>query len=94
MKGIVVEDNIYLSTLDYVHGFSQSVKRIIIPEMNNLAITPHDDQIYVYTGYEIKDETKKVKEIEVPDELVQKTLEYERAQYDFFRLKGKFQELL
>jgi hypothetical protein len=94
MKGIVVEDDIYLSTLDYVHGFSQTVKRIIIPEVNNLAITSHDDQIYIYSGYQMKDETKKVKEIEVPDELVQKAIEYGRVQDDFFRLKGKFQELL
>ena len=94
MKGIIVENEIFASTLDYAHGHGQMIKRIIIPEVDNLAITPHGDQIYVFSGYEIDDESKRIKEIEVPDELVQKAIAYKKARDDFFQLKVNFQELL
>jgi hypothetical protein len=94
MKGIIVENEIFASTLDCTHGHGQMVKRIIIPEVGNLAITLHGDQIYVFSGYEMDDESKRVKEIEVPNELVQKAIACKKAQDDFFQLKGNFQELL
>lgn len=94
MKGIVIKQKGYASATDKVHNYDEEFKRIIIPELNNLAITVHDDQIYVYSGFEMSDDCKVLKEIDVPTELAEHALQYKKAQDDFFSHRNSFENLL
>ena len=42
MKGLIVQQLVHDSVLDWTHGFGYHVKRIVIPEADSLAITLHD----------------------------------------------------
>lgn len=78
--------------MEWSHGFTHEVKRILVPEADNLVITPHEGQVYAWVGFE--GEYEVVKEIEVPDELVEKALAFTRVKKKFDELEEDFKALL
>ncbi len=46
MKGLVITQQVCDSVLDWTHGMTYQIKRIFIPDADNLVITPHRDQVY------------------------------------------------
>ncbi|UCE05856.1 MAG: hypothetical protein JSW07_20070 [bacterium] len=40
------------SLLDWTHGMTYEIKRIFVPDSNNLVITPHNKQVYALIGFE------------------------------------------
>ena len=80
--------------MGWVHGRGSTVKRLVVEEADNLAITPHDNQVYALTGFDLKKDCKVIREVEVPDELVEKTLAFVRAKAEFDGLKDSFEALL
>lgn len=92
MKGKIVQQQVCDSALEWTHGFSYTIKRIIVPEANNLVITPHKGQIYVFTG--LKGDHEEIAEVDVPDELVNKALAFHHAKVEFNLLRNKFEALI
>lgn len=92
MKGLVITQRVCDSVLDWSHGMTYEIKRIFVPEADNLVITPHRNQIYAWTGFDR--EYKVIKEIEVPDELVKEALAFAKMKNKFDGLREKFEELL
>lgn len=93
MKGLVITQQVCDSVLDWTHGMTYEVKRIFVPDADNLVITPHRDQVYAWTGFE-GEECTVIKEIEVPDELVEEALAFVKVKNKFNGLKEKFEELI
>jgi hypothetical protein len=93
MKGKIIQERVYDSIMDWTHGMGYDIKRILIPEANNLAITPHNRGVF---AFEFEPDRKYIvlKEIEVPDELVQKALTFMQAKKEFDSLKKQFEMLL
>ena len=95
MKAKIFSQMVYEGVMDWVHGGGKEVKRLVVEEANNLAITPHNDQVYAFTGFDsTSDGTKLLGEVEVPDELVEKALTFVRAKEEFDGLKDRFTALL
>jgi hypothetical protein len=92
MKGLIITQQVCDSVLDWTHGMIYEIKRIFIPDADNLVITPHNKQVYAWTGFE--GEYTIIKEIEVPDELVKEALAFVRMKNKFDGLKEKFEALL
>jgi len=92
MKGFIITQQVCDSVLDWTHGMTYEIKRIFVPDSNNLVITPHDNQVYAWTGFE--GEHTVIKEIEVPDELVKQALAFVMMKNKFNGLKEKFEALL
>lgn len=90
MKAKVISQIIYEGMFAYVHGMGQQIKRILIPEANNLVITPHNDILYVWDEFKM-DDYEVVKEIEVPDELVKEAIEFMNVKKKLF---PAFRELI
>lgn len=92
MKGRIVEETVHESVLSWTHDQGFDVKRILVPEADNLVITPYKGEIYVANGFDDSN-AKLIKEIEIPDELVQKALEFVRMKDEFDNLEGQFRAL-
>jgi hypothetical protein len=92
MKGLVITQEVCDSVLDWTHGMTYEIKRILVPDAANLVITPHGDQVYAWTGF--TGEYQVVKEIEVPDELVEEALAFVQVKETFDGLKDTFEALL
>ena len=92
MRGLVISQQVCDSVLDWTHRMTYEIKRIFVPEADNLVITPHRNQVYAWTGF--KGEYKVIKEIEVPDELVKEALAFATTKNKFDELKEKFEILL
>jgi len=92
MKGLVITQRVCDSVLDWSHGMTYEIKRIFVPDADNLVITPHQNQVYAWTGFDR--EYKVIKEIEVPDELVKEALAFVKIKNKFDGLKEKFEALL
>ncbi len=95
MKALIIEETVYEGTIAYIHGMSNEAKRILIPEKNNLVITPHEEEIYIWEGFEFdKRDCKKIREIEIPSELVERALSFLQQKKEFYQLKDEFEKLL
>ena len=92
-KGLIVEEKVYEGIMDYAHGGGSIIKRLVIEGENNLAITPHNDQLYAFTGYDLK-RGEVVEEVEVPDEVVKKAINFINSQNEFYKIKGEVEILL
>lgn len=94
MKAKIISETAYEGVMDWAHGGGYTVKRLVVEERDNLAITPHDNQVYAFTGFDLKDGCEVIGEVEVPDELVEKALAFIRAKAEFDGLKDTFEALL
>ncbi len=70
------------------------ITRIVIEEKNNLAITPFGEEMFVRTGFEIDDNCTIIREIEIPDELIEAALEFVQAKEKFDKLNVLFKAYL
>ena len=68
--------------MDYMHGGGHRIERLFVEEAGNLAITIHDGDVLVWSGFDIGDGCNIHKEVEVPDALVEKALELVRAKQE------------
>lgn len=76
MIGYIIKQLITEGALGHVHNQYFPIKRIILPELNNLTITFHEDQIYVF---EMQDsEYEKIVEVDVPQEIIDIALQYNK----------------
>ncbi len=94
MKAKVVQGKMYEGVMDWAHGGGYTAKRLVVEEADNLAITPHGNEVYAITGFNLKDDHKVLGEVEVSDELVEKALAFVRAKAEFDGLRGTFKALL
>ena len=94
MKAKIVSQRVYEGIMDWAHDGGSTVKRLVVEEKNNLAITPHDNQVYAFTGFDLKNDCEVIGEVEVPDELVEKALAFVRIKAEFDGLKDSFEALL
>ena len=95
MKAKIISQTVYEGVMDWARGGGgYTVKRIVIEGEDNLAITPHDNQVYAFTDFDIKGGCKVIGEIEVPDELVEKAFAFVRTKAEFDGLKDTFEALL
>jgi hypothetical protein len=94
MKAKIVSQRVYNGVMAWIHDASYNVKRLIVEGADNLAITPHDDQVYAFTSFDLTDDCEVLGEVEVPDELVEKALAFVRAKAEFNSLKDTFEALL
>jgi hypothetical protein len=95
VKAKIISQTVYEGVMDWAHGGGYTVKRLVVEERDNLAITPHhDNQVYAFTGFNLKDGCEVIGEVEVPDELVEKALAFVRIKAEFDGLKGTFEALL
>jgi hypothetical protein len=93
MKGKIIQEKVYDSIMDWTHEMGYNIKRILIPEANNLAITPHNGEVFVFE-FEPEREYNVLKEIEVPDELVQEAVAFLQRKKEFNSLIKQFEMLL
>jgi hypothetical protein len=67
MKGLIVSCEIADSAIDAIHGASHRINRLVVPQWNNLTITPHHGTVHVWDGRGIVGEV--VAEVDVPTAL-------------------------
>jgi len=79
MKAEIITQTIYEGFLAWGHGCGSTIQRILIPEANNLVITPHEDYLYVWDNFQKTNDCETVKEIEIPDKLVAKALDFMKS---------------
>lgn len=93
MKGLLVEQTTYQSMENFVHGDGQLIKRLIIPEKDNLAITLFNNEILVFKDFDIVQATI-LSELDVPEKLVDHALVFLKAKNSIEQHKSKFENLL
>lgn len=93
MKATIVSQIVHNGMMDFIHGYSYEIKRLVIESKDNLAITPHNNEILVFTGFKLSD-GEIIGEVEIPDELVEKALAFIKAKAEFDSLKSEFEALI
>ena len=93
-KGMVISYWGYVNPSDALRGGTPiNIKSIVIPDMNNLAITVHEDEVYLQPNFSLETEHKKLGEIKVPDDFAEMVTEFGKTRkkiiMDFFRLTGE-----
>lgn len=94
MKAKIVSQKVSEGVMDKIHGGGFTVKRLVVEEANNLAITPHKNEVYAVIGFDLTRNCQIIGEIDVPDELVEKALAFVLAKVEFDNLKDFFNTLL
>lgn len=94
MKAKIVQQKVYESVMDWNHRGGSIVRRLVIEEKDNLAITPYNDRVYAFTGFDLDDGCKIIGEVDVPDELIEKALTLIRVKAEFNGLKHSVEALL
>lgn len=94
MKAKIVRQKVYGSVIDWNHGGGFTVKRLVVEEKDNLAITPHNDQVYVFTGFNLDADCEIIGEVEVSNELVEEALAFIRAKAELNSHMDSFKALL
>ena len=86
MKAKIIRQKVYDGMMDWSHGGGHEIKRLVVEEADNIAITLAQNRVYVFTYFKLQDKTtfpeqepKVIGEIEVPDKLVEKALAVVRA---------------
>ncbi len=74
MKAEVFSCTVSDGILAYMHGDFYQIERIVVPELNNLAITIDGNNLYFHENFKINDSCKKKGGIELPDDLVKKAV--------------------
>ncbi|MFH0755454.1 MAG: hypothetical protein V1910_02195 [bacterium] len=92
MRAKVIKEMVCDGILNYTHGQTFPILRLVVEQANNLAITPYKDEVYAFhlesREYEVLGET------EVSKELVEKALAFICAKKKFYELKPQFEKLL
>lgn len=69
MKALIVRQMVSEGAIAAVHGLKYPIHRLVIPERDNLTITPHKKNLYVWKDDEVRGDV--VAEIDIPGSLVQ-----------------------
>ena len=101
MKAKIISQKVYDSMMEWKHRHGYEIKRLVVEEANNLAITLLGSDVYARTGFEFESERhpsgqepEVLGEIEVPDEIVEKALALVRAQEELNSFKDVIEALL
>ena len=89
MKAEIITQMVCEGVLAFIHGESYRIKRILIPEKNNLVITLDGKNFYIWDNFQ-KDDCETVKEIEIPDELVEKAVNFMKSRNSLLKQFRKF----
>lgn len=94
MKAKVINHKIRNSVTEAIRRPSggRTVTRLVIESLNNLAITPDGENLYVGEGRRI--DGTLIAEVDVPDELVEKAQAFLHAKNEFEGLRPLFKELI
>jgi hypothetical protein len=87
MKGQILECEMG-EAMEMLRGNSETGRRIFVPDANNLAITPWGSEVFAIEGYIPDEFHRKIDDVEVPDELIDRAREYVRAQLELRALNG------
>ena len=92
MKAQIIQQTCYEGFLAYTHGMGQEVQRILVSRANNLVITPYNESLYVWDGFQMEEsDCQVISEIEVSDDLVKEAIKFMNAKK---KLCPVFQELI
>jgi len=96
VKAKIVQQTVYESMVTKSHGFGRNIKRLVVEEAENLAITPDQGRVFVWINFDVHadDSCKVIGEVDVPDELVRKALALAHAQTELNGLEDTFNKLL
>lgn len=82
MKAEIITETVYEGFTDWSHDGGYEIKRIVVPEANNLAVTIDTrntgKNIYIWENFERDHTCIVVKEILIPDEFVREIVEFMR----------------
>lgn len=94
MKAIVVLQEAFDTTKDFNRGHIRKYKRIVVKEIGDLAITPHDYGVWAILGFELDDQCEIIGEVDVSHDLVKKALALANAQAELNDAKDELEALL
>jgi|WetSurMetagenome_2_1015567.scaffolds.fasta_scaffold19298_4 hypothetical protein len=91
MKAKIVSQVVYGSTMDFVHGGGEEIKRLVVEKNGETyeAITPYEGHVFVLSKFRFSKDVKIVGEVEVPDELVQQAIQSDELQRKLFAQLNK-----
>ncbi len=87
MKAQVVSCVVSEGVVASIHGMHYRINRLVVPELDDLVITPDHESVYVSSGQGIP-EGDVVAEIDIPIELVEKAKELLEAKLALQALLG------
>ena len=93
MKAQVVEEEVFENIRDLANGNGYYVRRLLVKDLNDLAITPHGNQVYIDIGF-TNQKSKVLGEVDIPDELIQVALTLLKAKNEANALRDEFEKLL
>ncbi len=93
MKAEIITCEVSDGVRGWAHGWNQAIQRIVVPEANNLAITIDDKQLYICDEFKMDESCVKVGDVEIPDALVQKAVDWMKQKAELaLQFKGFFKE--
>ena len=76
MKALLITCTVSEGIMGHLHGDFYQIKRILVPEANNLVITINERNLYVWENFEWDAECEVRHQIDIPDDLVQKAIDF------------------
>jgi len=72
MKGILITQVIYESTMDFIHGWGKTLIRLVVPEEQNLAIYSHENKLGAFLDFNLGEDSVTVirQDVDVPQDLI------------------------
>lgn len=94
MLGYVVREKMRQPNLSVGDKMGTFGRRIVIPELNNLAITMFGGEILVFEGFEQSNETIIIKkQVEVPEKIVKAAQQFEESPQVLLNLDDELYKL-
>ncbi len=90
MKAKIISQKVCDGAMGLNYGQFFNVTWVLIPEANNLAITPHQNNLFVRDGFLAEKDCMVLREVDVPDDLVKKAIEFMKLRNE---LRPKFEEI-
>lgn len=94
MKAVIVQQKVYEGVMDFAHGGGHTVKRLVVPEAEKLAITLDGAQVFAFTGFQIHEDCEVLGDIDVDDDLINAALDFARAKSRLDALRERFAQLV
>lgn len=94
MKGKIITEKRYTSIENYRRGRKTEIKRIVIPDADNLAMTSFHGQFSVIAKFKGDGDVRFIDEIEVPDHIVEAAITLAKAEENFEKLHEEFKTIL
>jgi len=94
MKAKIVHERASESVGDARHGKFFDVKRLVLEEAGNLAITPHGGEVYAITDFVLRGDSRVVAEVDVPNDLIELALALVKAREELNRCRDRVVALL